>query len=389
MTSFKSKRLEQIPPYLFALINKKKAELIKSGVKVIDLGIGDPDLPTPKHIVAKLVEEMNNPANFRYPDYSGCWEFREAVADFYRRQYQVELDPETEVLALIGSKEGIAHLIPALTDPEDYVLIPDPSYSVYRMATLLANGKPFMMPLKEENNFQPVFEDIPEDVLKQAKLMFLNYPGNPTAATVDLPFFQKAIDFAKEHQFPIAHDSAYNMVTFDGYKAPSILQVKGAKDIAVEFGSLSKTYNMTGWRIGYAVGNKEILKSLSIVKGNTDTGQFIPIQKAAAFALQSNQTCIATHNLIYQERMDAVLNALETIGIAAKKPLASFFVWANVPQGFTSVDFVDRVLEQTGVIVTPGNAFGPSGEGYFRISLSVPTQQLNEAIDRIKEKIQL
>jgi len=389
MTSFKSKRLEQIPPYLFAQINKKKAELIKSGVKVIDLGIGDPDLPTPKHIVAKLVEEMNNPANFRYPDYSGCWEFREAVADFYRRQYQVELDPETEVLALIGSKEGIAHLIPALTDPEDYVLIPDPSYSVYRMATLLANGKPFMMPLKEENNFQPVFEDIPEDVLKQAKLMFLNYPGNPTAATVDLPFFQKAIDFAKEHQFPIAHDSAYNMVTFDGYKAPSILQVKGAKDIAVEFGSLSKTYNMTGWRIGYAVGNKEILKSLSIVKGNTDTGQFIPIQKAAAFALQSNQTCIATHNLIYQERMDAVLNALETIGIAAKKPLASFFVWANVPQGFTSVDFVDRVLEQTGVIVTPGNAFGPSGEGYFRISLSVPTQQLNEAIDRIKEKIQL
>jgi len=389
MTSFKSKRLEQIPPYLFALINKKKAELIKSGVKVIDLGIGDPDLSTPKHIVAKLVEEMNNPANFRYPDYSGCWEFREAVADFYRRQYQVELDPETEVLALIGSKEGIAHLIPALTDPEDYVLIPDPSYSVYRMATLLANGKPFMMPLKEENNFQPVFEDIPEDVLKQAKLMFLNYPGNPTAATVDLPFFQKAIDFAKEHQFPIAHDSAYNMVTFDGYKAPSILQVKGAKDIAVEFGSLSKTYNMTGWRIGYAVGNKEILKSLSIVKGNTDTGQFIPIQKAAAFALQSNQTCIATHNLIYQERMDAVLNALETIGIAAKKPLASFFVWANVPQGFTSVDFVDRVLEQTGVIVTPGNAFGPSGEGYFRISLSVPTQQLNEAIDRIKEKIQL
>ena len=389
MTSFKSKRLEQIPPYLFAQINKKKAELIKSGVKVIDLGIGDPDLPTPKHIVAKLVEEMNNPANFRYPDYSGCWEFREAVADFYRRQYQVELDPETEVLALIGSKEGIAHLIPALTDPEDYVLIPDPSYSVYRMATLLANGKPFMMPLKEENNFQPVFEDIPEDVLKQAKLMFLNYPGNPTAATVDLPFFQKAIDFAKEHQFPIAHDSAYNMVTFDGYKAPSILQVKGAKDVAVEFGSLSKTYNMTGWRIGYAVGNKEILKSLSIVKGNTDTGQFIPIQKAAAFALQSNQTCIATHNLIYQERMDAVLNALETIGIAAKKPLASFFVWANVPQGFTSVDFVDRVLEQTGVIVTPGNAFGPSGEGYFRISLSVPTQQLNEAIDRIKEKIQL
>jgi len=389
MTSFKSKRLEQIPPYLFALINKKKAELIKSGVKVIDLGIGDPDLSTPKHIVAKLVEEMNNPANFRYPDYSGCWEFREAVADFYRRQYQVELDPETEVLALIGSKEGIAHLIPALTDPEDYVLIPDPSYSVYRMATLLANGKPFMMPLKEENIFQPVFEDIPEDVLKQAKLMFLNYPGNPTAATVDLPFFQKAIDFAKEHQFPIAHDSAYNMVTFDGYKAPSILQVKGAKDIAVEFGSLSKTYNMTGWRIGYAVGNKEILKSLSIVKGNTDTGQFIPIQKAAAFALQSNQTCIATHNLIYQERMDAVLNALETIGIAAKKPLASFFVWANVPQGFTSVDFVDRVLEQTGVIVTPGNAFGPSGEGYFRISLSVPTQQLNEAIDRIKEKIQL
>ncbi|MBP1931259.1 LL-diaminopimelate aminotransferase [Ammoniphilus resinae] len=389
MVSFKSKRLEQIPPYLFAQINKKKAELIKSGINVIDLGIGDPDLPTPKHIVEKLVEEMNNPANFRYPDYSGCREFREAVADFYRRQYQVELDPETEVLALIGSKEGIAHLIPAMIDPEDFVLIPDPSYSVYRMATLLANGKPHMMPLKEENNFQPVFDDIPEDVLKRAKLMFLNYPGNPTAATVDLPFFQQAVTFAREHQVPIAHDSAYNMVTFDGYKAPSILQVKGAKDIAVEFGSLSKTYNMTGWRIGYVVGNREMLKSLSIVKGNTDTGQFIPIQKAAAFALQSNQTCIATHNLIYQERMEAVLRALQTIGIVANQPKASFFIWASVPKGFTSADFVNRILEQTGVIVTPGTAFGPNGEGYFRISLSVPTQQLNEAIDRIKEKIKL
>ncbi len=384
---FQSKRVAQIPPYLFAEINKKKAALIQSGVDVIDLGIGDPDLPTPAHIVDKLIEEMKDPKNLKYPSFVGCPEFRQAVASFYKRQYDVELDPDTEVLALIGSKEGLAHLIPTLIDPGDTVLIPDPGYPVYRMATYLANGEDYYMPLKQENNYEPQFDGIPEDIRQKAKLMFLNYPGNPTSATVDLAFFERAVSFAREHQIPIAHDSAYNMVTFDGYKAPSILQAAGAKEIAVEFGSLSKTYNMTGWRIGYIVGNKDIIKSLSTLKSNVDTGQFTPIQKAATFALNSDQSCITKHNQIYKERMDAMLDGLASIGVKVEPPKGSFFIWAPVPEGYTSTDFATQVLEQAGVIVTPGNAFGPSGEGYFRVSLSVPNERLYEAIHRIKERL--
>ncbi|MCM3757286.1 LL-diaminopimelate aminotransferase [Sporosarcina aquimarina] len=385
--NYQSNRLGQIPPYLFAEINKKKVAMIEAGVDVIDLGIGDPDLPTPPHIVEKLVEEMQDPANFKYPSFIGCLEYRQSIADFYLRHYGVELDPETEVLALIGSKEGIAHLIPALIDPGDTVLIPDPSYPVYRMATLLANGQYYDMPLLKENNFQPDFDSIPQEVVDSAKLMFLNYPGNPTSATVDVNFFKKAVAFSQEQGIPIAHDSAYNMVTYSDYTAPSILQVKGAKKGSVEFGSLSKTYNMTGWRIGFVVGNKEIIKALSVLKSNTDTGQFTPIQKAAAFALNSDQNCVVAHNSIYEERMAVVLEALSSIGIQVEPPKGSFFVWAPVPEGYTSTEFVTHILEKTGVIVTPGNAFGPSGEGYFRISLSVPTARLFEAIHRIKESI--
>ncbi len=387
--NFQSNRMGQIPPYLFAEINKKKAAMIKSGIDIIDLGIGDPDLPTPEHIVEKLVEEMQDPTNFKYPSFIGDSGFRQAVADFYKRQYDVNLDPETEVLALIGSKEGIAHLIPTLIDPGDYVLIPDPSYPVYRMATLLANGQYYSMPLLQKNNFQPDFSLIPTEVIERSKLMFLNYPGNPTSATVDIEFFNQAIDFAHKFNIPIAHDSAYNMVTFSNYKAPSILEVNGSKDIAVEFGSFSKTYNMTGLRIGYVVGNKEIIKSLSILKSNTDTGQFTPIQKAAAFALNSDQSCVEKHNNIYEKRMVAMLEGLESIGIKVDPPKGSFFIWAPVPKGYTSTEFVTSVLEQTGVILTPGNAFGASGEGYFRISLSVPNERLFEAINRIKESLQV
>ncbi|WJY28120.1 LL-diaminopimelate aminotransferase [Sporosarcina trichiuri] len=386
---YASIRVGQIPPYLFAEINQKKAALLNKGVDVIDLGIGDPDLPTPPHIVGRLADELLKPANLKYPSFIGCLEFRQAVADFYKRQFGVDLDPETEVLALIGSKEGIAHLVPALIDPGDTVLIPDPSYPVYRMATLLANGTPYPMPLLQENNFEPDFEVIPPEVLSEAKLMFLNYPGNPTAATVEPDFFDRAVAFAKTHQIPIAHDSAYNMVTFGDYRAPSILQAADAKEVAVEFGSFSKTYNMTGMRIGYAVGNKKILRALRVLKSNTDTGQFTPIQLAAAFALNSDQSCIAAHNRIYEERMAAVLEGLAAIGIKADKPRGSFFIWARVPEGFTSAGFVTSVLEKTGVIVTPGSAFGESGEGYFRISLSVPTERLLDAIERIKEHIRL
>ena len=379
----------QIPPYLFAEINKKKAEMIKSGVDVIDLGIGDPDLPTPRHIVEKLLEELQDPSNFKYPSFIGCVEYRQAIADFYSRQYGVELDPDTEILALIGSKEGIAHVVPAIIDPGDYVLIPDPSYPVYRMATLLANGQYYDMPLLEENNFKPDFSLIPQEIIDRSKLMFLNYPGNPTSTIVDIEFFNQAVEFSKKNNIPIAHDSAYNMVTFSDYKAPSILQVEGSKDVAVEFGSFSKTYNMTGLRIGYVVGNKEIIKALTVLKSNTDTGQFTAIQKAAAFALNSDQGCIAEHNSIYEERMVATLEGLASIGIKVDPPKGSFFIWAPVPEGYTSTEFVTSVLEQTGVILTPGNAFGPSGEGYFRLSLSVPNERLFEAINRIKESLQI
>ena len=386
---FHSDRIGQIPPYLFADINKKKAEMEKAGVDIIDLGLGDPDLPTPRHIIDKLTEEAQDVKNLKYPSYIGIPEFRKAVADFYWRHYKVELDPESEVLALIGSKEGIAHLVPTLVDPGDYVLIPDPSYPVYRMATLLANGHCYNMPLTAENHFKPDFAAIPEEVLKSAKLMFLNYPGNPTAATVDLDFFEEAVAFAKKHQIALAHDSAYNLITFESYKAPSILEAEGAKDIAVEFGSLSKTYNMTGFRIGYVVGNKEIIKSLSVYKSNTDTGQLAPIQKAAAFALDGDQSCVEENNNVYKQRMAAMLDGLKTIGIEVKPPKGSFFIWAPVPEGYTSADFVTKVMEQTGVIMTPGSAFGPSGEGYFRVSLSVPSERLQEAVHRIKHNLKL
>ena len=387
--NFLSDKINQIPPYLFAEINKKKREMVKRGIDIIDLGIGDPDLPTPKHITEKLIEEIHDPKNLKYPSFIGDKVFREAVADFYLRQYGVQLDPETEVLALIGTKEGIAHLIPTLINPGDYVLIPDPSYPVYRMATLIANGKYFNMPLSKENQFTPNFTSIPSEILQQSKLMFLNYPGNPTGATVELDFFEQAISFAKQHSIPIAHDSAYHLITYDGYKAPSILQVKDAKDIAVEFGSLSKTYNMTGFRIGYVVGNQEIIKGLSTIKGNIDTGQFTPIQKAAAFALNSEQSCIEVHNHIYKERITTMIDGLKSIGVEVDAPKGGFFIWAPVPKGTTSVEFVTKVLEGTGVILTPGNAFGPSGEGYFRVSLSVPTDRLYEAVSRIKNKLNL
>lgn len=379
----------KIPPYMFAEFARKKAEMTKAGIDVIDLGIGDPDLPTPDHIVDKLIEEIRKPANSKYPSFIGHIEFRKAVANFYKRQFNVDLDPETEVLALIGSKEGLAHIVPTLIDPGDTVLIPDPGYPPYRMATYLAEGIVRYMPLKEGNQYKPIFNDIPEDVLAASKLMFLNYPGNPTAATVDLSFFKEAVSFARSHQIVIAHDSAYNMVTFQGYQAPSILQVEGAKDITVEFGSLSKTYSMTGYRIGYVVGNKEIIKSLSVYKNNTDTGQFTPIQLAAAYALNGNQGCVHKYNDIYQERMAAMVEGLQAIDIFVDPPKGSFFIWAKTPKGYTSNEFAQSVLEQTGVIITPGNAFGPSGEGYFRISLSLPNDRLFEAIERMKKNITL
>lgn len=384
MSSFVSKRVQGLPPYLFSVIDEKKKRLQEKGVDVIDLGIGAPDLPTPDFIIERLIKELKDPSNFKYSGYSGCLEFREAVADFYKKQYDVELDPHTEILTLIGSKEGIAHAIPAIIDSGDAVLIPDPGYPVYRTATYLAGGDCIDLPLNPNDNYRPIFSQLSQVICEKAKLMFLNYPGNPTAATVELDVFEEAVAFAKKHQIGVIHDSAYGLVTFDQFKAPSILQVDGAKEIAIEFGSLSKSFNMTGWRIGYVVGNREIIRALSNVKSNVDTSQFLPIQKAAAEALKSDYKTVEQNNAIYNERLEKMINALKGIGIHAEKPRGSFFIWAPVPKGFTSQQFAEKVLEEAGVIITPGNSFGPSGEGYFRISLSVPTDRLDEAVKRIK-----
>lgn len=384
---YKSNRLSSIPPYKFAEVQKMKQDALNKGVDVIDLGVGDPDLPTPAHIVKKLEEEIQNPANLKYPRFAGSNVFKQAIADFYKNNYDVDLDADTEVLALIGSKEGIAHLLPSVIDPGDYVLGPDPGYPVYRMATLLAGGQYYHMSLQAANDFKPDFDTIPVDILEQAKVMFLNYPSNPTGATVDFAFYEQAVDFAKQYDILLVTDSAYNMVAFDGYKAPSILQVNGSKKYAVEFGSLSKAYCMTGWRVGYVVGNREVLQALSIYKSNVDTGVFTPIQTAAAHALTSDQSSVKEYNLIYKERMETMVAALQSIGIDAKPVKAGIFIWAPVPEGYTSEQFVATVLDQTGVIFTPGDIFGPGGEGYFRVSFSVPNERIQEAVDRIREKL--
>jgi LL-diaminopimelate aminotransferase len=379
-----AKRAEALPPYTFSKIQAKKKALVEQGLDIIDLGIGDPDLPTPGFIKERLIKELDDPANMRYSPFDGSREFREAVSTFYRRRFQVDLDPDTEVLMLIGSKEGLAHLVLSMVDPGDAVIVPDPSYPVYRMAAHLAGGRIYDLKLREALGFRPDFRDIPQDVLKRAKLAFLNYPGNPTGATVDLAFFEEAVAFFAEHGIWLVHDSAYNLVTFGDYQAPSVLQAEGAKDVAVEFGSLSKAFNMTGWRIGYVVGNRRVIQLLKTVKSNVDTGQFLPIQKAAAAALTSDLSVLATRNAIYEKRADVMIQALRAIGMSLQKPKGSIFLWAKVPDGETSASFCEKLLEEAGVILTPGSAFGPNGEGYCRISLSVPDERLVEAAERIR-----
>lgn len=381
----KATRIKKIPPYLFAEIDKKREAAIKRGVDVISLGIGDPDLPTPGYIIESLYRSVQNPANHQYPSYIGSLNFRKAVADWYRRRYNIELDPETEVMALIGSKEGIAHMFWAYIDPEDYALIPDPAYPVYKTGTIFAGGVPYIMPLRAENNFLPDLSAIGIEIAKKAKLMFLNYPNNPTASVASLEFFQRVVDFAREHNILVCHDSAYIDITFDGYKAPSILQAQGAKDVCVEFGSLSKPFNMTGWRIGYAVGNKEALANLAVIKTNIDSGQFNSIQDAAIDALKGPEDQINRMIEVYKKRRDLVVDTLKNIGIDIEKPKGTFYIWAPVPHGYTSAQFAEMLLEQTGVIVSPGNAYGNYGEGYFRISLTISEARLIEALERMKK----
>lgn len=379
-----AKGISSLPPYLFAGIDKRKEEARKKGVDVIDLGIGDPDLPTPPHIVEALCHAAKDPSNHRYPSYEGLLSFREAVATWYKQRKHVNLDADDEVLTLIGSKEGLAHSVFAFLNPGDIALVPDPAYPVYNNATVLAGSTPYSVPLTEEHDFKPDLESIDKEIARKAKIMFLNYPNNPTAATVEKNFFKEVVDFAHENDIIILHDNPYSELTFDGYEAPSFLAVKGAKEVGIEFNSLSKTYNMTGWRIGYAVGNSEILEGLRIVKTNIDSGAFQAVQIAGIVALTDSQDSVKRNMEIYRERRDIAVTGLRAAGVEVKTPKATFYLWAKVPSGFSSIQFSMFLLERTGVVVTPGLGFGKHGEGFFRLAFCISGERLKEACERIK-----
>jgi LL-diaminopimelate aminotransferase len=386
----RSDRLKKVPPYLFAEIGRKIAKAKAEGRDVISLGIGDPDIPTPDHIVDEMcraIRDEGDPARHRYGGDNPVKEFPKAVASYYKRRFGVELDQEREVLPLIGSKEGIAHIPLAFVNPGDIVLAPNPGYPVYNVGTIFAGGTTFFMPLLEKNGYLPDFSGIPKYVASQAKIMWLNYPNNPTTATATLEFFEEAVDFARRNKILICHDAAYVELTYDGYEAPSILQVHGAKDVAVEIGSLSKPYNMTGWRIGFAVGNAEAISALALVKENMDSGILRAIQFAGVKALRGPQDCVLRMREIYRARRDLVVDGLNKLGWKLDRPKATFYIWAPVPKGYTSMDFATMLLEKADVVVTPGVGYGEYGEGYFRISLTYPDHVLEEAMRRISNAL--
>jgi len=384
MTVFeKAERLKKLPPYLFKELDRKKTELRARGVDIIDLGVGDPDLPTPDHIIEAMKDALENPDNHRYPSYSGMNDLKDAVSKWFERRFGVQVSPETEVVSLIGSKEGLAHLPLAFIDPGDVALIPSPAYPVYHIATMFAGGESFFMPLKSENNFLPDLEAIPSEVIRHAKLMFLNYPNNPTSAVAGHGFFEQVVRFAEKHSILVCHDAAYTEMAFDGYRPPSFLEVDGAKDVGLEFHSLSKTYNMTGWRIGFAVGNQALIEGLGAIKSNIDSGVFQAIQVAGIKALTHDQSCVKEMVEVYTRRRDLMVNGLKEIGFEVESPKATFYLWIKIPKGYTSAQLTTKLLEK-GVVVTPGNGFGEPGEGYVRIALTQKRSRLEEAVQRMK-----
>ena len=380
-----SERLEKIPPYLFAEIDRKIAEAKAKGIDIISLGIGDPDKPTLQPVVDEMHKAIDNPKNHDYPPYNGTEAFRKAACEWMKERFGVELDPDKEMLCNIGSKEAIAHVFFAFVDKGDYTLVPDPAYPVYHNATIFAGGTPFRMPLLEENGYLPDFDKIPEDVAKKSKIMFLNYPNNPTGAVADLEFFKKAVDFCKKYDILLCQDMAYSEMTYDGYKAPSVLQVEGAKDIAIEFYSHSKSYNMTGWRVGFVCGNADAVKALGTIKNNIDSGTFKAIQQAAAAAFTVDKKYIEDLNNMYQQRRDAMEEGLRELGWDIKPSKATFYLWLPVPKGMTSEQFVTEMLEKAHVVVPPGNGYGTYGEGYFRIALTKDVDTIKECINRMKK----
>lgn len=379
-----SDKLKKLPPYLFIEIDRKKQIAKEKGVDIISLGVGDPDKPTPKHIIKAGQEALARPSNHQYPFGSGLKIYREAVAGWYMRRFGVELNPDTEVSALLGSKEGIGHFHLAFINPGDIVLIPEPGYPVYNTGTIFTDGKPYFMPLLEKNGFLPILEDIPENICKKAKVIFINYPNNPTAAVAGRGFYENVVRFAKKYNIIVAHDAAYSEIYYEE-KPMSFLEVQGAKEVGVEFHSLSKTYNMTGWRAGWICGNADIIKGLATVKDNYDSGVFGAVQEAAVAALNGPQDCVDDMRKIYKTRRDALVDGLVKLGWKVTKPRASFYVWARTPAGFTSAETVAKLLDEAGIVCTPGNGLGPSGEGYVRFALTVEVPRIEEALKRISK----
>jgi LL-diaminopimelate aminotransferase len=380
-----SRRVEELPPYLFLEISRKIAEKKAQGVDVISFGIGDPDLPTPPHIIEALIEASQEPENHRYPETDGLPEYRRAVATWCERRFGLTFDPDSEIVPLIGSKEGIGHTPLCFVDPGDVALVPDPGYPVYSVAVQFAGGTCHEVPLSKDNGFLVDFEAIPSGVADKAKLLWLNYPSNPTAATAEIDFFERAVAFARRHDVAIIHDLAYSEVAYDEYVPPSFLQAKGARDVGIEMHSLSKGYNMTGWRIGWAAGNASMIDALTRVKSNLDSGIPNAIQRMAITALEGPQDCIEEHNRIYQDRRDRLVNAVRAMGLTVTPPRASLYLWCRLPDGIGSIDFASRLLDDSGVVVTPGVGYGRGGEGYVRLSLTVPDDRLDEGVRRMSK----
>jgi LL-diaminopimelate aminotransferase len=378
-----AQRLRRLPPYLFAQIEQKIAAKRAAGIDVISLGIGDPDTPTAPDVIAAMQEHVARPDTHRYPSNRGRASFREAVADFYARRFGVALDPETEVMPALGAKEAIANINLAFLDPGDVALASDPGYPVYTTGPLLAGAEPVAMPLVPERGFQPDLDAIPDEVADRARLMFLNYPNNPTGAVVDDDLFARVVEFARRHDIVVVHDNAYSEITYDGYVAPSFLATPGASEVGLEVFSLSKTYNMTGWRAGAVVGNPDLVAAFWQLKTNVDSGMFEALQEASAVALRSDQGSVRELCALYERRRDVLVAALRAMGLAVEPPKGAIYVWARVPQGETSATFTERVLEEAAVVVSPGAAYGAAGEGFVRMSLTLPDDRLDEAAARI------
>ena len=383
----RSERIKKLPPYLFVELDKAKRKAREEGRDIIDLGIGDPDIPTPNFIIDALTKAARDPKNHRYPLDQGLPEFRKAISAWFAKRYGVSMDPETEILPLIGSKEGIAHMPLAFVNPGDAVLVPDPCYPPYKSGTYFAGAEPILMPLLEKNRFLPDLKAVNHAILHKVRMIFINYPNNPTGAVCDKKFFKDVIDFAKKHNIIVCQDAAYSEMGYDGYKAPSIFEVEGAKDVAIEFHSLSKTFNMTGWRIGFACGNRELIEGLAKIKSNMDSGVFFAIQWAGVAALANYDKHIRSVSKIYEERRNVLVDGLKDLGWDVAKPGATFYVWTKVPHRYTSATFSKALLEKCDIVATPGNGFGENGEGYVRFALTVDKRRIKEAIDRIKKRL--